>query len=355
MTGNDLLEKMSLMDVCYVEKANEETKKTVKGWHKWRKEMMAAAACLAVAVLVGIIIYGGLSVQERDVGNSGDNNYTSVATMDDDTETAITSNRGESTESDTESETEANHEDAIDASSGADGSYDETVAEEVLSWEEMGIYQKYSVVSVSGVDYTAKSAEISADWIADELATVTANASYEESELSEEDRICEVQIYAIKNIAEECAVAVQYQNSTVYYAAVNPAYQPASLSQLLEDLNLKATLEIGAVWYYEEGEDLSETTTIELDESKIWELLSLEADRLEVQDSEGAESGVRISAKIPLIGYEVSAGSGYGYVMIEVCGDGYLMISIPDTGDWVFAIGENAAGEFVAYARSLAN
>ena len=47
---------------------------------------------------------------------------------------------------------------------------------------------------------------------------------------------------SIKNISEECAISVQFEEDNKYYVYVNSYYKSNTLKEFIEDLNIKENI-----------------------------------------------------------------------------------------------------------------
>ncbi len=155
------------------------------------------------------------------------------------------------------------------------------------------------------------------------------------------------QIYSIKNISTECGIAVKLQDSNEYYIYLNYNYNPNTLGQFINDLNLKELISFEELYFnylYTDEDGNKEYKKIEfsdVDENIIWDkLLNDKNIKNEHNLSHKHISMISINASIPLLGYKETD--------ISISEDGYIFTSILEMGK-CFYIGEKKANEFLEY------
>ena len=218
---------------------------------------------------------------------------------------------------------------------------------EIPHWDDLKIYEQYSEIVFNGLSYNARCGVVEKDRLGGELMSVVANGFdvYADQAGEDADRHTNATIYEIAGISSDCAVAVQYEGTDVYYAAVNSAYRPETLKQFVEDLDLRNTLVFGNA-YYEQKKLFGEYATIRfenLDGTKIWEMLlsgALAENEYSDLDFEQPAEVLSISVNIPLLGYE--------NISISILEDGYIVTNILDTGK-MFRIGEENTQAIIDY------
>ncbi len=218
---------------------------------------------------------------------------------------------------------------------------------EIPHWDDMKIYEQYNEIMFNGLCYNARNGEIGKERLGAELTSVVASGFdvYADEAGKDADRYTEAAIYEIAGISSECAVAVRYEGTNVYYAAVNSAYRPGTLKQFVEDLDLRNTLVFGDA-YYEKKKLFGEYATIRfenLDSTKIWEMLlsgALAVNKYDDLNFSQPAKILSISVDIPLLGYE--------NISISIHEDGYIITNILDTGK-MFCIGEENTQAIIDY------
>lgn len=213
----------------------------------------------------------------------------------------------------------------------------------VPKWEEMKISQQFPEANYNGIRYSSRTAELSADNIDAELGEVSMQGY---DTYTDKNYNATAKIYRIASVSENCAVALRFDGQSEYYAYVNSYYQPETLGQFIDDLNLRDNLITGSVWQ-DKLDKNGEFKTYEytgLDTDKVWSLLlsdtSLEAVR--DYDAQTFETLMSISVDIPLLGYK--------NISLSVTAEGYLTTNILDTGK-AFFIGTDKVNNFMQYVN----
>jgi len=111
-------------------------------------------------------------------------------------------------------------------------------------WDEMGVAQQYSTLDFNATDYSSSQRLINVGDITDELGIyILHGLDY----YTDEVRYAKGYVYRIRGILDGCAVAVKFGDS--YYSYENVNYQPATLGQFMDDLNMSEYLEIDNIAY----------------------------------------------------------------------------------------------------------
>ena len=203
----------------------------------------------------------------------------------------------------------------------------------VPHWEEMTINQQYYLANYNEKSYDSKNAKISEDNIDQKIGTVilTGKDTY-----TEETHTINADVYDIKNISSECAIALQFENTLEYYVYTNTYYKPKTLGDLIEDLNLKENLSFGTITYEyldsskPKNEQIIEVEFPDVDSKEIWNILLNDLTLENIYENNGKYSSdyfvkkVGISIDIPKLGYK--------NISIELTDKGYLITNILDTG-----------------------
>lgn len=214
----------------------------------------------------------------------------------------------------------------------------------VPHWEDLTISQQFSLVNYNDNNYDSKNTKISSDMISQKLgtATLTGKDTYANKVYNNN-----AEIYEIKNISKECAIALKFENTVEYYVYINAYYKPDTLQEFIDDLNLKQTLSFGTVYYQyfdtsrEENKQYVQVEFPNVEDDIIWNMLFSDTSVNNVHsDNEVHDRIMSISVDIPLLGYK--------NISVSVSEDGYLMTNILDTGK-TFYIGVNKVQEFVNY------
>ncbi len=237
----------------------------------------------------------------------------------------------------------------IESSEKNIGSTSETTV--VPKWEEMAISQQFYEVEYKNNIYSSRETKILEDELFENIgdAVLTGRDTYNETVYSKN-----ANLYSIKNISEECAIALQFEDDNDYYVYVNDFYKPETLGQFMNDLNLKNITSFGTISYkyLDELQDgSSEIVNVEfydVNDDEIWQMLfndeNLENVYSDVDSwkyrSERFAFEIGISVDIPLLGYE--------NISVSLTDKGYLITNILSTGKG-FYIGEDKVKEFLEY------
>ncbi len=220
-------------------------------------------------------------------------------------------------------------------------------------WEDMEIYNQYPQIIINELEYQANWGEVPASQLGVELGNITTYGWDEYANTAEENatRHCNATIYEIQNISTQCAVAVQYEGTSNYYAAVNDFYHFDTLGEFIEGINLKDTLIVN--WAsYEYHKPISGDTEVRfenVDISKVFDLLLSNTEAVNEYsdlDNEQPEEILDISVSVPILGYE--------NISLSVREDGYIITNILSTGKKFFAGKENTQA-FVDYVLKECN
>lgn len=215
----------------------------------------------------------------------------------------------------------------------------------VKKWDEKSIVEKFPSFDWNNTvfDHYVRehpllpADELVGDYITDVTATgqdVYTDIIYTET----------VHLYAIQGISTKAAVAIRYGDDTVYYPAFNADYTPATLGDLIDDLNLAETMTAGNVYFeYRDGDNnFHDTRYSQLPAEKLWELL---ADRSlpNVYDQQMTfYDTIDISVHLNLFGISH---------VLSLDESGYLFTNMLSTGK-AFYVGEDVYTAFVAYVQN---
>jgi hypothetical protein len=229
-------------------------------------------------------------------------------------------------------------------------------------WDEMPITQKFSTVIFNGVEYTVSTVlfdqseaglgaweiDQSGSWfgtleidpaeITELVGTATASG-YDAYEGKEYAINCD--IYSLRSISSECAIAVKFEDYDGYYPFKNPYYVPETLGDLIDDLNLRENLVFNQIHYdYFEGDVYVSTVYTLTDYAVIWHLLLADTSAKNEPDVMNNGNIMGISLDVKTIGYR--------NISLSVNDMGYLQTNILDTLK-SFYIGEDNVRAFVDY------
>lgn len=159
-------------------------------------------------------------------------------------------------------------------------------------------------------------------------------------------------LFSIKKISEECAIAVKFEGENNYDVYVQPNYKPTTLGNFMEDLNLKEITSFGTVSYDYYDKDVKESVYTEfynVDNNIIWDKLfsdlslkTLYDDSINPFKYSSKDVRIHISVNIPILGYK--------NISIDLSDTGYLQTNILDLGK-NFYIGEEKVKDFLDYIK----
>ena len=219
----------------------------------------------------------------------------------------------------------------------------------VPHWDEMSINQQFNFVTYNEKSYDSKNAEISEVNIGKEIGTalLTGRDTY-----TNEVHTINANVYDIKNISSECALALQFEDTSEYYVYINAYYKPETLGDLIEDLNLRENLSFGTIIYEyfdsskPEGEQFIKVEFPNVNNQDIWNLL---LDNLALENVYTDNGKYRSDYFVKEVEISIDIQElGYKNISIELTDKGYLITNILDTGKG-FYIGEEKVQKFIDY------
>lgn len=289
MRGSELLDKMELMDPKYVEAAEGRPKRRKNPWLKWS----AAAACLALLVLAGVLIPRSKDDSSRVLPGGIVREYRNISLTKD--ELAIE-----------------------------------------WPWEYKTVSEQYTTLILDGEEFYSGRA-VDASYVGDIIGSydVTGCDSY-----TDQEHRMTAEVYQIAGISKERLVAVKLEGA--YYVFSRGRYDPpADLGEVLDDYSLEQTLPLEQ---FAECEGYDETGYFRLnDDAYIWEVLkgcrSAEFVGDAYWDNNGR--GLSFTASSEALGVYKSV-----FVITE---DGYVKTNVFAYG-YVFRIGREAAEQIISYA-----
>ncbi|MBQ2676532.1 MAG: hypothetical protein IJF54_03910 [Clostridia bacterium] len=316
MKNDKLLQAMSDIDDKLILKAAPHKKAKVK-WVKW----VSVAAALAI-MAVGITALG-YRPPETDTPSS--------------TTTVPALTQAQSTQQTTESATQSTSRNWPKKEVAV-----ETNAAAMLipKWHQQTISQQFRSVEYNQAKYSSQITELDSKMVQNKLSNATLKGY---DIYTETNYTANATVYSIKGISEKCAVALQFEGRTDYYVYINSDYKPATLEQLINDLNLKQHISFGTVWYsyHDENKNYVSVEFVDLPDNKVWEMLLNDTSLENVYDQ--AQMYMRkmsVSVNIPILGYK--------NIGLWVTEDGYLVTNILSTGK-AFYIGEQKVKDFMDY------
>ena len=223
-------------------------------------------------------------------------------------------------------------------------------------WEYNFICYQYPVVEYNGTSYRSRTFytgdAVSESWIGTKLTDYVAGEYYSESEDSmpiHPTISCE--LYELKGVATERFLAVKYEGHEEYYVfmkdrvdPLDPLNPPATLGDLMTDLNLTETFPLTSFGYDSERYSLSET-----DSKALWELFSQYADRGTIM-TDFAYRDLDLGKNVMTFTVDAEALGVYNRAWSLTSG-GFLHTNIEDYG-YYYKLGEDAVNELTSFALS---
>lgn len=225
---------------------------------------------------------------------------------------------------------------------------DEIVETELLAkvtpWDELSITGQYSELDFDGIRYSSRKAQISADMLLDKIGDYTTHGT---DMINDIKYTKNAEVYPVKDISDECAVAVKLEGTEEYYIYVNSHYRPETLGDFIVDLNLKELLSFGTVSYnYDEIKGktyINERVDFtDVADEVIWQKLLSDTALKNVHSDEAwyEKTVISIGVDIDLLGYK--------NIGLWITEDGYMQTNILDTGK-TFFIGKEKVSEITNY------
>ncbi len=212
----------------------------------------------------------------------------------------------------------------------------------VPTWEYRSITGKYNSLEFLGNEYFSFSTQIGSDKIGENLGTAILSGYDDRNQI---EHNINSTIYKIKDIPKKYIVAVQFENDNNYYEYINFYYQPETLGELIEDLNMKETIVFGSVLYeysYIDSQNNYHKEDIEfsdVNDEIIWQMLFDDLNvKTENNNLEPHKCIMTISAKL----------SDYRNMSFDLAEDGYITTKL-FVSDKTFYIGEDKVKKFLNY------
>lgn len=294
---------LSGIDEKYIEEATKIKKK-----HSTIIRYTSIAACFIVAIIAGVLL--------------SNPHFSAQPPVSTDTTTAAASpESGNGENKYPEIATEATDEIVTEPAT-------ETVTETGMmimpQWDDLTLPMRYMEAVLGDITYFTQNTEISAENVLAFMGdtTMTGYDIYEDKTYT-----VNAQIYSVKSISTECAVAVRIDGSEEYYMYINTFYEPDTLGDFISDLDLKNTVSFRKAYI-----DIFDYTALssthrqivysDFDDNVIWDMLS---DVLTAENTKYNHPYDRISVETDL---EIL---GYKNISFCITPDGYIITNILNT------------------------
>ena len=210
-------------------------------------------------------------------------------------------------------------------------------------WEEKPMWRRYPDFERFEIgNYTVYETTVDAGKVREYLQDVNLHG-YDNCTQTPYDEIGK--IYRIEGINDTAAVALQYPGRDDYFPAMNTKYSPATLGELIEDLNLRENIRIGTVYYsyHDENGRIHDKEYAGLTVEKMYELLLSDPTLPNVADQPlDWTHKLAFRVDVPLLGI-----TNLGVPLSE---DGYIRIYLMGA-EKIFHIGEDKVNAFMAYVE----
>lgn len=209
-------------------------------------------------------------------------------------------------------------------------------------WEYKTLYEQYMVINLNGNEYISRMSEVSASFLGDKIGSVEAEG-YDLHTEQEYHRTFDIS--QIQGISEELMVAVDMEGK--YYVFMDNEYNPpATFGEILDGYDLPHTLLFDRFTVYEGYTEVGHYSLG--DDDAIWQILATCRDARFAQDDFwdlGDKDYICFTA--------TSEPLGIYNRTFYVSEDGYIRTNIFNWG-YLYQIGEEAAGQIIAYATENA-
>ncbi len=197
-------------------------------------------------------------------------------------------------------------------------------------WEDLDIAEQYRYFNLSKTEldeysYTGK--QLSAGKVGDKYGDVTMKG-YDIYEDKEHETSAE--LYSIKSLSEDAALAVKYDGHDGYYIFKHWGYRPDDLGQVIDDLGLLNNISFGEICIssYYDGENRWEYDPVPTDRKKSDILKQVLADCRDCEcrlDDFYENNYFSVSVNVELAGIENKTLTFYesGYMMTNIMEYGY--------------------------------
>jgi len=214
----------------------------------------------------------------------------------------------------------------------------------IKRWDERTVSEKYGNVGLNGSLYHVGREKIDPLLIGESLGESSA-FGYDAYE-NEQKKTIKCSLYSLKSISPKCAVAVKYEGWGGYFPFSTYDYVPATLGDLIHDLNLRENFVFNKIYYsywkdgvVADGNYIMMEYTLP-DTSVIWDLLLSDTSIKNAGDAHYIDSIMGVSIDVKVIGAK--------NIALSVNEDGYLQTNILATGKSFF-IGQEKVQAFIDY------
>jgi hypothetical protein len=222
----------------------------------------------------------------------------------------------------------------------------------IPKWEDLRISEQFGTAAYNGEKYHMENrgARINAAFVGEYIGRAAAEGGREHYFEHDPDLIlfhgCDV--FALKNVSPECAVAIKYDGYSGFFTFSNGRYSPETLGDFVADLNLRENLVVNYVGYtYREqsadGKGIYKYDQYEPPEmSVIWNMLFFDLSIKNAGPDHHHDNKMGMAVDVKTI--------GESNISLGVNEDGYLQTNILRSGK-SFYIGKDRVNAFINYVR----
>lgn len=213
-----------------------------------------------------------------------------------------------------------------------------------IPWKDLAINQKYNSFKYNEMNYISNTNKtMDLDKVGKLLTTMDISTTDNKGKV----RIEKADIYGIKGVSENCALAVSFPEyrSGSYFSYACADYVPENLGQLIDDLDLKNNLEVENAVTYNDDDTMNIYTNISV--SKIFETI-LSDITIKPFDSETFFNEYYKSYEMEFeINVPVTGDSG---ISLAYTSDGYVSTNIM-RNSYVFYVGKENCEKLSEYVK----
>lgn len=209
----------------------------------------------------------------------------------------------------------------------------------IWPWEYKTAFEKYTSLKMNDVEYNSKGNTVSESLVGDKIGTYTV-AGYDET--TDKKYTADAEVYSLLNVTADQFIAVKIEDN--YYVFKNNEYSPShTLGELFEQVDLSKVVELNR---FSENDSTPDSKHYLLnDDEYIWEVLS------ECKEAPFVEDQNWYAGDRSYLSFTITSDVlGVYKVAMYVTEDGYLWTNA-FSWQYLFDIGEDAAGEIIRYAK----
>ncbi len=209
----------------------------------------------------------------------------------------------------------------------------------IWPWEYRTTFEKYTSLMMNDVEYNSKMNAVSESLVGDKIGTYTVTG-YDET--TDKKYTADAEVYHLLNVTANQFVAVKIEDDYCVFKS-NEYIPPNTLGELFKQVDLSKAVELNR---FSENDSTPDSKHYLLnDDEYIWEILS-ECKEAPFVEDQNWHAGDRSHLSFTI----TSEVLGVYKVAMYVTEDGYLWTNA-FSWQYLFNIGEDAAGEIITYAK----